>query len=101
MALRITRDMMTLGSTTTSGTPPGSASTPWADGTGVWSVATHSPGCSPAARARLKPVEPDWLMGALSVCRRHGDVRCRLVLACLDARGKGHGAALNRASTRR
>ena len=52
-------------------------------------------------RAWFQPLEPDRLMCALSVCRRHGDVRCRQVLACLDARGMGHGAALNRASTRR
>ena len=52
-------------------------------------------------RAWFQPLEPDRLMCALSVCRRHGDVRCLQVLACLDARGKGHGAALNRASTRR
>ena len=40
-------------------------------------------------RAWFQPLEPDRLMCALSVCRRHGDVRCRRVLACLDAWARG------------
>lgn len=40
-------------------------------------------------RAWFQPLEPDRLMCALSVCRRHGDVRCRQVLACLDAWARG------------
>jgi hypothetical protein len=52
-------------------------------------------------RAWFQPVEPDRLMCALSVCRRHRDVRCRAGARLPGCLGKGHGAALNRASTRR
>lgn len=101
MALRITHDMMTLG--IDNHVVATARFSEHAVGRRYRRVERLHPFARLLTRGRawFQPLEPDRLMCALSVCRRHGDVRCRQVLACQDARGMGHGAALNRASTRR
>ena len=52
-------------------------------------------------RAWFQPLEPDRLMCALSVCRRTRGCPLPAGAGLPGCLGKGHGAALNRASTRR
>ena len=102
MALRITHDMMTLGiDNHVVATARFSEYAVGRRHRRSDRLHAFGPAAHPRPGPGSQPPEPDRLMCALSVCRRHGDVRCRAGAGPPGCRGKGHGAALNRASTRR
>ena len=90
MALRITHDMMTLGiDNHVEDAAPFSEHAVGRRHRRVDRLHAFGPAAHPRPGPGSQPLEPDRLMCALSVCRRHGDVRCRQVLACLDAWARG------------